>query len=66
MFHRYPKFIVDYQARERDKIRREEEDYLRQRWGERGGSGRLACETKLTGIYTGSLAWPRLPPPREI
>lgn len=32
VFNRYPKFIVDYQAREREKIRREEEDYLRQRF----------------------------------
>ena len=32
VFNRYPKFIVDYQAREREKIRKEEEDYLRQRY----------------------------------
>ena len=32
VFNRYPKFIVDYQAREREKIRQEEEDYLRQRF----------------------------------
>ena len=31
VFSRYPKFIVDYQVREREKIKREEEDYLRQR-----------------------------------
>ena len=31
VFNRYPKFIVDYQVREREKIKREEEDYLRQR-----------------------------------
>ena len=35
VFNKYPKFIVDYHGREREKIRREEEDYLRQRcvWG---------------------------------
>ena len=31
VFNKYPKFIVDYHGREREKIRREEEDYLRQR-----------------------------------
>ena len=31
VFNKYPKFIVDYQAREREKIRKDEEDYLRQR-----------------------------------
>jgi hypothetical protein len=33
VFNKYPKFIVDYHGREREKIRREEEDYLRQRQG---------------------------------
>ncbi|XP_072051869.1 TBC1 domain family member 31-like [Amphiura filiformis] len=31
IFNKYPKFIVDYQAQEREKIRRDELDYLHQR-----------------------------------
>ena len=32
MFNKYPKFIVDYQVQERERIRQEEMDYLRQRF----------------------------------
>ena len=32
MFNRYPKFIVDYQVRERERIRQEELQYLRERY----------------------------------
>ena len=32
VFNRYPRFIVDYQARERERIRKEEQDYLQQRY----------------------------------
>lgn len=32
VFNKYPKFIVDYQVQERERIRQEEMDYLRQRW----------------------------------
>ncbi|CAH1780305.1 unnamed protein product [Owenia fusiformis] len=31
VFNKFPKFIVDYQVREREKIQKEEEEYLRQR-----------------------------------
>ena len=31
VFNKYPKFIVDYQVQERERIRQEEVDYLRQR-----------------------------------
>ena len=31
VFNKYPKFIVDYQVQERERIRREEIDYLRER-----------------------------------
>lgn len=31
VFNKYPKFIVDYQVRERERIRQEEMEYLRQR-----------------------------------
>ncbi|XP_077982423.1 TBC1 domain family member 31-like [Glandiceps talaboti] len=31
IFNKYPKFIVDYQAQERERIRRDEMEYLRQR-----------------------------------
>ncbi len=31
VFNKYPKFIVDYQVRERERIRQEETDYLRER-----------------------------------
>ncbi|XP_071817640.1 TBC1 domain family member 31-like [Apostichopus japonicus] len=31
IFNKYPKFVVDYQTQERDKIRRDELDYLHQR-----------------------------------
>ncbi len=31
VFNKYPKFIVDYQVRERERIRREETEYLRER-----------------------------------
>ncbi len=31
VFNKYPKFIVDYQVVEREKIRKEELDYLRER-----------------------------------
>ncbi|XP_054241318.1 TBC1 domain family member 31 isoform X2 [Indicator indicator] len=31
VFNKYPKFIVDYQTREREKIRRDEIEYLRER-----------------------------------
>ena len=33
MFNKYPKFIVDYQVRERERIRQEELQYLRERYG---------------------------------
>ena len=33
MFNKYPKFIVDYQVRERERIRQEEMQYLRERYG---------------------------------
>ena len=32
LFNKYPKFIVDYQVQERQKIRKEEVEYLRERW----------------------------------
>ena len=32
VFNRYPKFIVDYQVRERERIRQEELQYLRERY----------------------------------
>jgi len=32
VFNKYPKFIVDYQVQERERIRQEEVDYLRQRY----------------------------------
>ena len=31
VFNKYPKFIVDYQVQERERIRKEEIDYLRER-----------------------------------
>ena len=31
VFNKYPKFIVDYQVQERERIRQEELDYLRER-----------------------------------
>lgn len=31
VFNKYPKFIVDYQVQERERIRQEELDYMRQR-----------------------------------
>ena len=31
VFNKYPKFIVDYQVAERERIRKEELDYLRER-----------------------------------
>ncbi len=31
VFNKYPKFIVDYQIVERERIRKEELDYLRER-----------------------------------
>jgi len=31
IFNKYPKFIVDYQANERERIRRDELDYLREK-----------------------------------
>ncbi|TPX40312.1 hypothetical protein SeMB42_g04226 [Synchytrium endobioticum] len=31
VFNRFPKFVVDYQVRMRERIRKEEEDYLRKR-----------------------------------
>ena len=31
VFNKYPKFIVDYQVQERERIRQEEVDYMRQR-----------------------------------
>ena len=34
VFNKYPKFIVDYQVQERERIRAEELEYLRQRWGD--------------------------------
>lgn len=33
MFNKYPKFIVDYQVRERERIHQEELQYLRERYG---------------------------------
>ena len=35
MFNRYPKFIVDYQVQERERIRQEELQYLRERYSMR-------------------------------
>lgn len=32
VFNKYPKFIVDYQVRERERIRQEELHYLRERY----------------------------------
>ena len=32
IFNKYPKFIVDYQTKERERIRHEELDYLRERF----------------------------------
>lgn len=32
IFNKYPKFIVDYQVQERRRIRKEEVEYLRERW----------------------------------
>ena len=32
VFNKYPKFIVDYQVQERQRIRLEELEYLRERW----------------------------------
>lgn len=32
VFNKYPKFIVDYQVRERERIRQEELQYLRERY----------------------------------
>ena len=43
VFNKYPKFIVDYQAREREKIRRDEEDYLRQRYTQYGYREGVFC-----------------------
>lgn len=34
LFQKYPKFIVDFQIRERDRIREEEKEYLRQRYND--------------------------------
>ena len=31
VFNKYPKFIVDYQIQERERIRQEELDYVQQR-----------------------------------
>lgn len=31
VFNKYPKFIVDYQVQERERIRREELEYIRER-----------------------------------
>jgi hypothetical protein len=31
IFNKYPKFIVDYQMREKERLRNEEQEYLRQR-----------------------------------
>ena len=31
VFNKYPKFIVDYQVQERERIRQEEIEYIRQR-----------------------------------
>jgi hypothetical protein len=31
IFNKYPKFIVDYQVQERERIRQEEMDYVQQR-----------------------------------
>lgn len=31
VFNQYPKFIVDYQTQERERIRKDELDYLRER-----------------------------------
>ena len=33
VFNKYPKFIVDYQVRERERIRQEELQYLKERYG---------------------------------
>ena len=32
IFNKYPKFIVDYQAQEKERIRQDELDYLKERW----------------------------------
>lgn len=32
VFNHYPEFIVEYQSREREKIRLQEMEYLRERW----------------------------------
>ena len=32
VFNKYPKFIVDYQIKERDRIRQDELEYLRKRY----------------------------------
>lgn len=32
MFNKYPEFIVNYQSKMKDKIRKEEEDYVRKRY----------------------------------
>lgn len=31
VFNKYPKFIVDYQIQEKEKLRQEEMNYIRQR-----------------------------------
>ena len=36
VFNKYPKFIVDYQVQERQRIRMEELEYLRERLASRG------------------------------
>ena len=33
VFNKYPKYVVDYQVQERQRIRLEELEYLRERWG---------------------------------
>lgn len=47
VFNKYPKFIVDYQTQERERIRQDEIEYLRERyWWESwrlGGTGRDSC-----------------------
>lgn len=32
VFNKYPKFIVDYQIQEKEKLRQEEMNYIRQRF----------------------------------
>jgi hypothetical protein len=32
VFNKYPKFIVDYQIQEKEKLRQEEMNYIRQRY----------------------------------